>query len=130
MQYCSLQHWTLLPSPVTSATGCCFSFASASSFFPELFLYSSPVANWAPTNLGSSSFSVISFFPFHTVHGFLKARILKWFAISFSNGPRFARTLCYDLSFNFMVAVTICSDFGTQENKVFHCFHCLPIYLT
>ena len=26
-------------------------------------------------------------------------------------------------SFNFMVAVTICSDFGAQENKVCHCFH-------
>ena len=28
-----------------------------------------------------------------------------------------------------MAAVTICSDFGTQENKVFHCFHCFSIYL-
>ena len=26
--------------------------------------------------------------PFHTVHGVLKARILKWFAIPFSSGPR------------------------------------------
>ena len=25
--------------------------------------------------------------------------------------------------------VTICSDFGAQENKVSHCFHCFPIYL-
>ena len=33
------------------------------------------------------------------------------------------------LSFNFMAAVTICSDFGVQENKVCHCFQCLPIYL-
>ena len=23
---------------------------------------------------------------------------------------------------NFMAAVTICSDFGAQENKVYHCF--------
>ena len=29
---------------------------------------------------------------------------------------------------NFMVAVTICSDFGAQKNKVSHCFHCFPIY--
>ena len=28
-----------------------------------------------------------------------------------------------------MTAVTICSDFGTQKNKVCHCFHCFPIYL-
>ena len=32
-------------------------------------------------------------------------------------------------SFNFMVAVTICSDFGAQESKVSHYFHCSPIYL-
>ena len=31
--------------------------------------------------------------------------------------------------FNVMAAVTICSDFGAQENKVSHCFHCFPIYL-
>ena len=30
---------------------------------------------------------------------------------------------------NFLAAVTICSDFGAQENKVCHCFHCFPIYL-
>ena len=52
MQYCSLQHLTLLPSSVTSTTRICFHFGSISSFFLELFLNSSPVAYWAPTNLG------------------------------------------------------------------------------
>ena len=33
MQYCSLQHQTLLLSPVTSTTGCCFCFGSVSSFW-------------------------------------------------------------------------------------------------
>ena len=33
------------------------------------------------------------------------------------------------VSFNFMAASTICSDFGAQKNKVSHCFHCFPIYL-
>ena len=61
MQYYSLQHRILLPSPVTSTTGCCFNFGSVFSFFLELFLHSSPVEYWAPTNLGSSSSSVISF---------------------------------------------------------------------
>ena len=28
-----------------------------------------------------------------------------------------------------MAVVTICIDFGTQENKVCHCLHCFPIYL-
>ena len=64
MQYCSLQHQTLLPSPVTSTTGCCFCFGSISSFFLELFLHCSPVANWATTDLGSSSFSVLFAFSY------------------------------------------------------------------
>ena len=61
MQYCSLQHRTLLLSPVPSTTGCCFCFGSIPSFFLELFLHWSPVAYWAPTDLGSSSFSILSF---------------------------------------------------------------------
>ena len=36
--------------------------------------------------------------PFCTVHGVLKARILKRLAIPFSSGPHFLRTLCHDLS--------------------------------
>ena len=32
-------------------------------------------------------------------------------------------------SFDFIAAVTVCSDFGAQENKVCHCFHFFPIYL-
>ena len=55
MQYCSLHNQTLLPSAVTSTIGCCFCFGSLSSFFLELFLH------WSPTDLGSSSFSVLSF---------------------------------------------------------------------
>ena len=70
MQYCSLQHQTLLPSPVTSTTGCCFYFGSVSLFFLELFLHCSPVAYSAPANLGSSSFSVISFCLFILFMGF------------------------------------------------------------
>ena len=68
MLYCSLQHW--LFSPVTSTTGYCFCFGSISSFFLELFLHSSPVTYWAPTDLGSSSFSVQSFCLFIVFMGF------------------------------------------------------------
>ena len=71
MQYCSVQHQTLLPSPVTS-TAMCFCFGSVSSFFLELFLHWSPVANCARTNLGSSSFSVWSFCLFILFLGFSK----------------------------------------------------------
>ena len=44
--YCSLQHWTLLLSPVPSTPKCCFCFGSIPSFFLELFLHWSPVAYW------------------------------------------------------------------------------------
>ena len=37
--------------------------------------------------------------PYHTVRGFLTARILKWFAIPFSSGPHSLRPLHHDLSF-------------------------------
>ena len=80
MQYCFLQHWSLLPSPVTSTTGwwCCF--GSISSFFLELFLHWSPAAYWAPTDLGSSSFSVLRFCLFILFMGF--SRQEYWFAIT------------------------------------------------
>ena len=61
MQYFSLQHWTLLLSPVTSTSGYCFYFGSIPSSFLELFLHWSLVAYSASTDLGSSSFSIISF---------------------------------------------------------------------
>ena len=46
-----------------------------------------------------------------------------------------SRHICHSFSskeqasFNVMSAVTICSDFGAQENTVCHCFNCFPIYL-
>ena len=61
MQYCSLQHRTLLLSPVPSTTRYCFCFGSIPSFFLELFLHWSPAAYWATTDLGSSSFSILLF---------------------------------------------------------------------
>ena len=73
----------------------CFCFGSVSSFLLELFLHSSPVVYRAPTD-PESSFSVVFFLSFHTVHGVLKPGILKWFAIPFSSGPHFVRALHQD----------------------------------
>ena len=42
--------------------------------WPEEFIFQCPI-----------------FLPFHAVHGVLKTRILKWFAIPFSSGPSFVR---------------------------------------
>ena len=46
---------------------------------------------------GEFIFQCPIFLPFHTVHGVLKARILKWFAIPFSSGPHSVRSLHHDL---------------------------------
>ena len=39
------------------------------------------------------------------------------------------RSKYFCLFFFFMAALTICSDFGTQENKACHYFHCITVYL-
>ena len=83
MQYFSWQHQILLPSPVTSTTGCCFHFGSVSSFFLGLFLHWSPVVYWASTDLGSSSFSVLSFCLFILFMQF--SRQEYWSSLSFSS---------------------------------------------
>ena len=83
MQYCSLQHWTLLLSPVTSISGCCFFFGSMSSFFLELFLHWFPVAFWPPTALGISSFSVLSFYLLIVFMGF--SRQEYWSGLPFTS---------------------------------------------
>ena len=81
MQYCSLQHRTLLLSPVPYTTGYCLCFGSFPSFFLELFLHWSPVAYCVPTDLGSSSFSILSFCLFMLVMGF--SRQEHWSGLPF-----------------------------------------------
>ena len=125
--------------PWSDGTGCLFMYAAAKSLqsCPTLCdpIYGSP--------LGSS------------VPEILQARILEWVAYPFSRGsswPRnwtggllYCRRILYQLSyqgsptsslsskeqasFNFMAAVTICSDFGAPKNKVSHRFHWFSIYL-
>ena len=99
MQCCSLQHQTLLLSPVTSTTGYCFCFGSFSSFFLELFLPSSPVAYWVGTyRPGKFIFQCHIFLPYHTLYGVLVARILEWVLTlpdpepSDGGQPQFSRT--------------------------------------
>ena len=45
---------------------------------------------WGTYQPGEFFFQYPIFLPFHTVHGVLKARILKWFAFPFSSGPCFS----------------------------------------
>ena len=88
MQYCSLQHWTLLLSPVTSTAGYSFllwlhPFIVSGVISP--LISSSMLGTYWP---GEFLFQYPIILPFHTVHGVLKERILKWFAIPFSSGPQ------------------------------------------
>ena len=51
--------------------------------------------------------------------------LMRWMKLE----PIIQSEVSQKTSFNFMTAITICSDFGDQKNKVSHCFHCFPIYL-
>ena len=64
---CPLSQWC---HPAISSAGYCFCFGSIPSFFLELFLHWSPVAYWTPTDLGSFSFSILSFCLFILFMGF------------------------------------------------------------
>ena len=74
MQYCSLQHQTLLPSPVTSTTGCFL-------LWLRLFILSGVISSLISSSIlgtyrpGEFIFQCPFFLPFHSVHGVLKARI-------------------------------------------------------
>ena len=72
MQYCSLQQLDLASISSHIHSWLLFLFGFISSFFLELFLHWSPVADWAPTDLGRSSFSVLSFCLFILFLGFLR----------------------------------------------------------
>ena len=52
-------------------------------------LFSSSILGTYPP--GELIFQCPIFLPFYTIHGVLKARILKWFAIPFSSGPHFVK---------------------------------------
>ena len=66
---------------VTYTTGYCFCFVFIPSFFLQLFLHWSPVAYWAPTDLESSSFSILSFCLCILLMGF--SRQEYWSALPF-----------------------------------------------
>ena len=79
MQYCSLQHWTFLLSPVTSTAGYCFflwlhPFILSGDISP--LISSSILGTYRP---GEFLFWYPIILPFHTVHGVLKRTGMAWF---------------------------------------------------
>ena len=86
---------TLLLSPVTSTPVCCFWLLVLLWLRP--FILSGLISPLIPSVIlgtyrpGEFIFQCPIFLPFHTVHGVLKTRILKCFAIPFSSGPHAVR---------------------------------------
>ena len=132
MQYCSLHHRTLLVSPVTSTTGCWFCFGSVSSFFLELFLHWSPVAYGAPTDLESSSFSILSFCLFILFMGF--SRQEYWSGLPFpspvghilselSTSDHLSWVALHGMARSFIVLDKAVVHVIRMVNFLFSCFH-------
>ena len=92
MQYCSLQHRTLLLSPVISWY--CFCLGFIPSFFLESFLHWSPVAFWAlltwRVHLSASYLFAFSYCSWGS-----QGKNVEVFAIPFPSGPCFVRTLLW-----------------------------------
>ena len=77
-----IQNWASFPH----WHSCCI-LSGAISNCPLLFPRSILDIFW-PGEGGGARLLVSYFLPFHIVHGVLSARILEWFAIPASNGPR------------------------------------------
>ena len=98
MQYCSLQHQTLL-SPYTHLLSPFRHIHNWASFplWLSLVILSGVISLLFPTSILDTKwptgfiFQYHIFLPFRPVHGILKARMLKWFAIPFSSGPHFVQ---------------------------------------
>ena len=88
MQYCSLQHQTLLSPPNTSTTD-----SQKFPLWPSYFILTRATSS-CPLLFPSSTLDIQGvlifpchiFLPFHTVHGVLQARRLMWLDISFPVG--------------------------------------------
>ena len=98
MQYCTLQHQTF--ASITSHIHNWVLFL----LWVHLFILSGVISPLFSSSIlgtyqpGEFLFQCPIFLLFHTVHGILKARILKWFVIPFSSGPHFVRILHHDPS--------------------------------
>ena len=94
-QYCTLQIGLYFHHQSHPHLGVVFALAPSLHFSGVISpLISSSISGTYCT--GELIFQCPIFLPFHTVHGVLKAGILKWFSIPFSSGPHFIRTLHHE----------------------------------
>ena len=104
MQYCSLQHrpcfYHLSHPQLGIVVALAPSLHSFWSFSP--LISSSILGTYQP---GEFLFQYPILLPFHTVHGVLRGRILKWFAIPFSSGPHSVRYDRNQIPYDYTVEV-------------------------
>ena len=93
---------------------------SKESFFSALSLLYSPTLTSIRDYWKNHSFTIQTFVGKVM---FLLFNMLSRFAIVF------AQVSMQQVSLSFMAAVTVCSDFGAQENKICYCIHFSPFYL-
>ena len=99
--------------------GCCFHFGSGSSFLLELFLCSSPVAYWGPTDMWGSSFSVIWFCFFILFMGF--SRQEYWHGLQFpSPVDHLLLKLCIMTSPSWVTLHSLAYSFTELDKLVIH----------
>ena len=111
MQCCSLQHRTLLLPPDTLTLW--LSFFIPSGAISPLFS-SSILGTYQPEEF---VFQCHIFLSFHTIYRVFKARMLKCFAIPFSSGPHFVRTLQKDPSKASLLATQQCLLVAINQNS-------------
>ena len=101
---------------------------------------SGPITSWQTDGETMGKVSVVrhtAFFMGHLSHPYMTTgkttAVTRWTFVSKVMSLLFNVLSSFSskeqVSFNIMAAVTTYSDFGTQETKVCHCFHCLPICL-
>ena len=97
MQYCSYSIWLYFHYQSHPQLGVVLLWFHLFILFGviSLIFSSSILGTYWP---GEFIFQCHTFSPFHTIHGVLKTRILKSFAIRFTTGPRFVITPCQDLT--------------------------------
>ena len=120
---CSLSHVQLFATPWTAARQASLSFTISWSLLRFMSIDSVTPSNHLI--LCCPLFLLSSIFPSIRVFSNESALHIRW--------PKYwplqHQSFQEQASFNSMVAVTIHSDSGAQENKICHYFHCFPIYL-
>ena len=91
---------------------------------PRKYHESSPTSQFKSTN--SSLLSFLYSPTLTSIHELCWQSNVSAFEYAIQVGHNFSSK--EQASFNFMAAVTICSDFGAQKNKASRCFHCFPYF--